>query len=182
VIWSVVELNTGIVCESLRALRTLVSRYYPTLFPLCSAWSGGNVKYADSWSHQHRNSLKRASRGSNGFGTLADDDTDGHMKLVDADIERKRTKSGSRSDGPEFAQHIPPYNGSQDKAVVVVDISSGTAGLTALPTPRTFANSTRMPGADRTATPPVDEIRVMTSVRQTVEKEHGRTRTYGRIW
>ena len=70
----------------------------------------------------------------------------------------------------------------QDKAVVVVDISSGTAGLTALPTPRTFANSTRMPGADRIATPPVDEIRVMTSVRQTVEKEHGRTRTYGRIW
>ena len=64
----------------------------------------------------------------------------------------------------------------QDKAVVIVDISSGTAGLTALPTPHTFVNSTRMPGGDKIATSPVDGIRVMTSVRQTVEKEQGRGR------
>lgn len=187
-IWSAVELNTGIICASLPALRALVSRYFPALFPSRSAGSAGNAKYAESRSHPHQNSfLKRVSRRSNGFGTLTDGDPEGDMKHVEESIESRTDRIPDSVRMMALHSHsvsgsIVPAMENCSHSATVVDAFSDDAGLTALPSPQTFAESPRSPGAARIASPPADGIRIMTSVRQTVEREHGRTRTDGRTW
>lgn len=186
-IWSSVELNTGIICASLPALRALVSRYFPDLFP-SRAQSNGPTGDSGTGSRSRGtgkrfskiSSVGRKGPNSSGFGTLVDED--GFYAEGKGDLESASDQS------PDSVRMMPlasrgaamgrPSAPEEKRVEAYIDSASET-DMTALPANSHHNNSSHSsnPFDAERITPPVEGIRVITSMRQTVEDRPARTTT-----
>lgn len=107
-VWSIVELNLGIICGCAIRLKPLLVRYIPQLGFFSSGKAGNSKSYA-SWGKskelktddrkaEHRFQLHSIQKGS--VGTLVDD---GNIHIL-REYQIKRTLDGKGSDGGSTVQ------------------------------------------------------------------------------
>jgi hypothetical protein len=160
-IWSCVELNVGIICASLPALRALASRFFPTMFP---SRTGGSNREEQSGGSRYRNRNSRYSvhgpLSSNGFGSLTDDDA-------------KYTESGARSPsavnmGPLSGRFAPNHLGSHIEKRTVPFLTQDEERAARS---NHFSDGTHYSESSDDDERPADrQIRVITDMSQTVER------------